>query len=236
LLDHGQPTKLKIYSFNSIGMDQLSIDLLPIFKYSFRQYKKYASFVIGAMLTYFVIGVVPQIYFVMRAPNPPTSYSQFISFLLTLIQLFLGLGFIKIMLRLIQDEFVEVMDMFNNFRTFLSYFVASFLYGIAVALGLLLLVIPGIFVAIRFQFYPYFILEGNLSSFDALQQSYYLTRSYNFELLLFGLATVALNLLGMLFFGVGIILTYPLTTMATAVVYKSLVSGEGPIPSSTYRD
>lgn len=217
-------------------MEQLSIDLLPIFKYSFRQYKKYASFVIGAMLTYFVLGIVPQIYFVMRAPDPPTAYSQFVSFLLTLIQLFIGLGFIKIMLRLIHDEFVEVMDMFNNYRTFLSYFVASFLYGIAVALGLLLLVIPGIFVAIRFQFYPYFIIEGHLSSFDALQQSFYLTRNYNFELLLFGLASVAINLLGMLFFGIGIVLTYPLTTMATAVVYKSLMSEEEHLPSSQYQD
>jgi len=47
---------------------------------------------------------------------------------------------------------------------------------------------------------------------------------------------VALNLLGMLFFGVGIILTYPLTTMATAVVYKSLASDEDHIPSSPYQE
>lgn len=216
-------------------MSQLSINLQQLFKYSFTQYRKYASFVIGAMLTFFVLAVVPQVYFMMRAPEPPSTKAQFISFLLTLVQLFLSLGFTKIMLLLVQDKFVEVADMFNNFRPFLSYFVASFLYGIAITLGLLLLVLPGIFIAIRFQFYPYFILEENVSSFTALQKSYYLSQNLTLELFLFGVAVVVLNVAGILLFGVGIILTYPLTTMATAVVYKSLVEEGQAIPSDSYQ-
>lgn len=216
-------------------MAQDSIDLVALFKFSFSQYKKYASFIIGAMLTFFVLAIVPQIYFMFDVPDPPTTKSQFVSLLLTAIQLFLTLGFTKIMLLLIQDEYVEVADMFNNFRPFLSYFVASFLYGIAVVLGTLLLVIPGIFIAIRFQFYPYFILEEDLSSFIALQKSYNLSQNLTLELLLLGIVIIALNIAGMLFFGIGIVLTYPLTTMATAIVYKSLTEGGQTIPSEYYR-
>lgn len=216
-------------------MAQDSIDLVALFKFSFSQYKKYASFIIGAMLTLFVLAIVPQIYFMFNVPDPPTTKSQFISLLLTAIQLFLTLGFTKIMLLLIQDEYVEVADMFNNFRPFLSYFVASFLYGIAVALGTLLLVIPGIFIAIRFQFYPYLILEEDLSSFIALQKSYNLSQNLTLELLLLGIVIIAINIAGMLFFGIGIVLTYPLTTMATAIVYKSLTEGEQTIPTESYR-
>jgi len=216
-------------------MSQLAIDLVELFKFSFNQYKKYVSFVIGAMLTYFVLAVVPQIYFMLRVPETPTTEGQFVSFLLTMIQLFLSLGFTKIMLLLVQDEFVEVADMFNNFRLFLSYFVASFLYGIAVALGTLLFIIPGIFIAIRFQFYPYFILEEGVSSFTALQKSYFLSQNLTFELLLFGAVVVILNVIGILLMGAGIIFTYPLTTMATAVVYKSLREEGQSIPSNSYR-
>lgn len=216
-------------------MLQNSIDLVSLFKFSFQQFTKYASFVIGAMLTFFVLAILPQIYFMAQVPNEPNTQAQFISFLITLVQLFLSLGFIKIMLLLVQDEYVEVADMFNNFRPFLSYFVASFLYGIAIVIGLLLLVIPGIIIAIRFQFYPYFILEENVSSFTALKKSFYLSQNLTFELFLLGAVVIALNLAGILLFGVGIILTYPVTTMAIAVVYKSLTEEGQSIPSDSYR-
>lgn len=215
-------------------MKQYSMNLKEVFKYSFKQYKKYASFVIGAMLTFFVLAVVPQIYFMMRAPDPPTTKAQVISFVITMVQLFLSLGFTKIMLLLVQDEFVRVADMFNNFRIFLSYFIASFLYGIAVTLGILLLVVPGIFVAIRFQFFPYFIIEERTSSFVALKKSYDLTQNLTLELFLYGVAVVILNILGILIFGVGIVFTYPLTTMATAVIYRSLIEDSEIIPSESY--
>ncbi len=216
-------------------MSQLSIDLVAVFKFSFAQFKKYASFIIGAMLTYVVLAVVPQVYLMINTPKNPTTSQQFVSFLLTMVQVFLSLGFTKIILLLVQDKFVEVADMFNNFKPFLSYFVATFLYSIAVILGILLLVLPGIFILIRFQFYPYLILEENISSFSALQKSYYLSQNLTLELLLFGVAVVALNIAGFLLFGVGIIFTYPLTTMAIAVVYKSLTEQGEEIPTSSYR-
>ncbi len=215
-------------------MSQRSINLVEVFKFSFNQYKKYASFVIGAMLTFFVLAIIPQIYFMMRAPDPPTTKAQLISFVITIVQLFLSLGFTKIMLLLVQDEFVRVADMFNNFRIFLSYFVASFLYGIAVTLGIFLLVLPGIFIAIRFQFFPYFIIEEKTSSFTALKKSYDLSQNLTLELFLFGVAVVVLNIVGILLFGIGIVFTYPLTTMATAVIYKSLAEEGQAIPTNTY--
>lgn len=216
-------------------MAQSTIDLVQLFKFSALQYKKYASFVIGAMLTFIVLAAIPQVYFMMRAPENPTLNTQFISLLLSAIQLFLSLGFIKIMLFLVQDKYVTVADMFNNFRPFLSYFVASFLYGIAVSIGLLLLIAPGIWVAIRFQFYPYFILEDGDSSFIALQKSYNLSQNLTMELLWFGVAVVILNIIGALLMGIGIIFTYPLTTMATAVIYRSLIEESNSIPAPSYQ-
>ncbi|SMO55471.1 hypothetical protein [Fodinibius sediminis] len=217
-------------------MKQSSIDLVQLFKFSFNQYKQYASFVIGITITYYVLAIIPQVYFMIYSPENPTLKTQVLSAVLTVLQLFLSLGFIKIMLLLIDDEFVTVSDMFNNFPQFLSYFIAYFLYLISVLVGLALFVLPGIFIAIRFQFYPYFILEGTSSSISALQQSYYKTEGLTLELLLFGITVIILNILGALFFGIGIIFTYPLTTMATAVIYKSLIAGTAAIPSGSYRE
>lgn len=216
-------------------MQQLSIDLASLLKFSFQKYKSYASFIIGAVLTFIVLAVVPQIYFMMRAPESPTLETQLISFLLTAVQIFLSLGFTKLMLLLVQDAPVSVADMFNNFGDFFSYFVASFLYGLAVSVGLLLLIVPGIWIAIRFQFFPYFIIENGDSSFTALQKSFYMTKDLLLELFVFGVAVVFLNLIGALLFGIGVIFTYPLTTMATAVIYRSLIEASDTIPADSYQ-
>jgi uncharacterized membrane protein len=96
-------------------------------------------------------------------------------------------------------------------------------------------VLPGIFIAIRFMFYPYLILHQNHSAFTALQQSYYLTKNMTLELFLFGVVIVTLNIVGALLFGIGILFTYPLTTMATAVVYQSIISEADTIPAKSYQ-
>lgn len=214
-------------------MQQKSIDLVRLFKYSFQQYTTYLSFVIGIMVTYFVLAIIPQIYFMIYRSGDTTGSSQILSVVLTVVQLFLTLGFTKVMLLLVDDEFVEVSDLFNNFRYFLSYFVAYFLYFISVALGLLLFIVPGIWIAIRFQFYPYFILDDTNSAIIALQKSYQQTEGLALELFLFGFIVLALNILGILFFGIGIIFTYPLTTMATAILYRSLKAEE--LPAARYQ-
>ena len=215
-------------------METRSIDLVQLFKYSYQQFRKYASFVIGAMLTLFVLAYVPQVYFTLNAPQEPTTQSQFLSLILMLVQAFLTLGFTKLMLLLVQDKFVEVADMFNNFKIFLSYFVASFLYGIGVVLGTLLLVVPGIFIAIRFQFYPHFIIEEEVSSLTALQKSYNLSQNLTLELFLLGIVVIALNAVGILLLGVGFIITYPLSSMATAVVFKGIADEADKIPTDGY--
>ena len=216
-------------------MQQRSIDFIQLFKYGFQQYKKYFSFVVGIMITYYVLAIVPQVYLMIYSPKDPSTELQIVSGIFLVIQLFLSLGFIKVMFRLIDNEHVEVVDLFNNVRPFFSYFVAYFLYAIAVVLGTLLFVIPGIFIAIRFQFYPYFVLNGTHSSILALQKSYYLTENLTLDLFLFGLSVIGLNIAGVFFLGIGIIFTYPLTTMATAMIYQSLRSESKQIPAERYQ-
>lgn len=216
-------------------MPKRTIDLPGVYKFSFSQFKKYVSFIIGVAATYFVLAIVPQVYFYLRAPQDPTTESQFFSFMLTLIQLFLALGFTKVMLLLIDDKPVEIVDMVNNFRIFLSYFVGSFLFGMAVLVGIFLLILPGIYIGLRLQFYQYYIIEEGDNSFTALKKSFDATENLALELFLFGLTVFLINLGGMLLFGIGILVTYPITTMATAAIYKSLESEETTIPENTYR-
>lgn len=213
---------------------QRTIDIQAIYKYSYHQFKKYASFLIGITVTYYVLAVVPRIYFYFQTPEEPTGESQLVSLVLTMVQLYLGLGFTRVVLLILDDNFAEVSDMFNGFRMFISYFVASFLFGMGVLAGLFLLIIPGIYVAIRFQFYPYYIIEQGDSGIIALQKSFYATKNLTVDLFLFGITVVAANALGVALLGIGIIFTYPLTTMATAIIYKGLLQETQHLPDERY--
>lgn len=215
-------------------MEQRTIDLGTLYRYSFQQFKKYASFIIGISITYFVLGVVPRIYFYLTLPPEPTSESSLVSFILTLVQVYFGLGFTHVMLLLTDNRHTNISDLFNGFGMFISYFVGSFLYGISVAIGLILLVVPGIFVAIRLQFYPYYIIEHGDNAFTALYKSYQDSEHLTLELFLFGITVLAINTAGALFMGIGVIFTYPLTTLATVVIYRGLQQSASELPTDEY--
>ena len=216
-------------------MANRSIDLKPLFKYAFRQFRKHTSFIIGVTITYLVLGIVPQIYLLTYPPQEPALGDQIFSIIVLLVQLFIALGFIKIMLFLIDREKpVDISDLLSSGHAFFSYVVAYFMFMIAFFVGFMLLIIPGIYLYIRLQFYPYYIIEHGDPSYIALQKSWYATESMELELFLFGICVVFINFVGLLCFGFGVIFTYPLTTMATAIVYKGLEAEAPTIPTSEY--
>jgi uncharacterized membrane protein len=215
-------------------MSKLNIDIAPLFKYSYKVYRKYASFIIGVMVTYFILALVPQLYLYLYTPKDPTTELQVFSFIAVIVRIFLSLGFTKIMLYLIDDRPVEIADLVNNGRIFLSYVGAYFIYFIVVGIGVVLLIIPGIYLAVRLQFYPYYIIENHDASVVAFQKSWYATEGFIIELIAFGACVLILNFIGAVFFGVGLIFTYPLTTMATAAVFRSLEENAEHLPASAY--
>ena len=217
-------------------MSNRDIDIPRLFSSSFELLKQYASFVIGVATTYFILAIVPQVYMLMYAPAEPTTESQVVSIVVLLVQLLLSLGFIKIMYFLVDDRPVDIKDLVNNGSTFFSYVVAYFMYMFAVIIGLILLVLPGIYLAIRLMLYPYYIIEHGDHSVEALQKSWYATEGWELELFLFGLCVLLINFAGALLFGFGVIISYPITTMATATVFLGLEDDADQIPSSTFID
>ena len=114
--------------------------------------------------------------------------------------------------------------------TFVSF--AIFMTGAAVgnifvsSFGLvlcLLVLIPSIFISVRFKFFPYVLLDKEHASIkDLVKISYQLT--HNHFWILFALLIVCsfVNILGALFFFVGLFVTIPVTVLAVTHVYNKL--------------
>ena len=115
---------------------------------------------------------------------------------------------------------IELSDFFKSFDRFVPLMVLNLLITLVVFLGLLLLIIPGLYLAISYLFAPIFVWYYGVEPSEAMSLSRK-TISGNFgQIMLLCLILAGINLLGLLAFGVGIFLTLPFTH---CVIYATFV-------------
>jgi hypothetical protein len=92
-----------------------------------------------------------------------------------------------------------------TFKNFFKYSFIWFIYGIALFLGLIMFIIPGIYIGIRLCLAPYIMLLKQQKIFSALKKSFQLTKGHFWKL--FWLQMLFL-LLGILFYGLAALALY----------------------------
>jgi uncharacterized membrane protein len=138
----------------------------------------------------------------------------------------MALSVVSMSLVIAKEEPFTFSTLFASIRSpkiTLKFTALSIVYTAAVLLGLVALVAPGIYIAVRFKFFPYVLLENeNMEMLDIAKHSYELTEGIFVKLLTFFAIAVGLNILGLLCFGIGLLVTLPVTIFATAHLYKKL--------------
>jgi hypothetical protein len=144
--------------------------------------------------------------------------------LVVLISLGVQLGFIKlyIIAGRGQETKYDIILSEMNFGKAFRYLVATVLYVLAVGLGLLLLILPGIYVAIRFGFYGYAMVDRNAGIIESFRLSSQLTKGYKRSLFLLVILAILLNVLGLLAVLYGLLVTIPVSLIAYAYAYDRL--------------
>jgi hypothetical protein len=100
-----------------------------------------------------------------------------------------------------------------NFGMLIKIMLASALFWIMVAAGLVLLIIPGIYLAVKFIFSFFTIIDTNCGIIKAFTKSYAMT-THNFWRV-FGLLTIAVLLLNL-------IITIPVSVLMMVHAYRQL--------------
>jgi uncharacterized membrane protein len=145
-------------------------------------------------------------------------------------------GLINVALKIVRQEEFSFSDLFGMSRRILNLLAALILYGLAVGLGSLFLIVPGIILGIKLQYSPYFIVDKNMGPIEALKASWSVTRDVKLKLFLFWLLCGFVHFIGMLALGVGVIPASMVTMIANTFVYMRLVetaSNDNPHLSNT---
>jgi uncharacterized membrane protein len=143
-----------------------------------------------------------------------------LSFLLSSL---IGLGLVRVSLRAQAGEKFELTDLYRDWRLLGKFLAASVLYELIIFGGILLLVIPGIVWSIKFQYFPYLILEGK-GPLEALKISGRLTEGQKWLLLALDLVLGGILALSVFTLGLGLLVAIPVTLVARAAVFRKLRS------------
>ena len=81
-------------------------------------------------------------------------------------------GFCACMIDLVRDRQVEVAKVFSGFSRAGPLIAFGILYALAVAVGFMVLIAPGVFVAVAFMLTPYIVIESELSGIAAMKASF----------------------------------------------------------------
>lgn len=145
---------------------------------------------------------------------------------------FLTFNALAVSLKLVDDQEATYADFWRPQANFLFYVLATLLYGLIIGLGTLLLIVPGIIFGLMLMFYGYAMIEKKLGPIEALKESKRLTDGVKWELFLFSLLAIGLNLLGFLALIVGVLVTMTVTFIAMAHLYRQRTRAMGLIPTA----
>lgn len=136
----------------------------------------------------------------------------------------LAAGYYIVAKKLMNGEETQFGDFFKGFDYFLPLFLAGLVSGIFIVLGLMVLVIPGIYLMIGYMFTAQFVVHKNLSFFEAMEMSRKLITKQWFMFFALTVLMILINSVGLMLLGIGILFTVPFTICALAVAFDDIVN------------
>lgn len=155
--------------------------------------------------------------------NKMAHFDTFIfSLAIAVFTIIIRIGYTKIFLKINDGENHEFLDIFKEYSLFWKYVGVIILFALTAMGGLLLLIVPGVIWIIRFSFSPFIVVDTRTGPVAAMRESYAITKGFFWKLLLFWIVIGLINLAGMAVIGFGLLVSIPVSTLATIHVYRTL--------------
>lgn len=191
--------------------------------YGWETFVKNWKFLVLAFILIAIAGLIPS-----RLHDWSNEKMQSLAFLFTilgyLVQLITGIGALVIALKIVEGKRPELTDIYSHYNLLINYFLGSLLYGAVVVAGFVLLIVPGIIWGVKYQYTTYLIVDKKMSPMEAFKKSGKMTDGHKWQLFYLALAFIAITLVGMLAFGLGLIIAWPIVLLSSVHVYKKLLT------------
>ena len=131
-------------------------------------------------------------------------------------------GFLRICLGLFDGRDIAFGDAFRHLALGPKFLVGQLSYLLAVGLGLVLLIIPGVYLGVQYALFGFCLVDGETNPLRSFQRSSQLTAGVRSGLLATLVFLLALNVLGASLLGLGLFVTIPLSALTMTHAYRQL--------------
>ncbi len=135
-------------------------------------------------------------------------------------------GFYIVARKISRGEPYEFGTFFKGFDFFVPLLLYTLICGIFVALGLVALILPGIFLAVAYTFAPLFIVFARMEFWDGMEYSRKLITKKWWNIFGLILLLMLINMAGTLALIVGLLFTIPLSYCAIYAAFEDIVGTE----------
>lgn len=201
------------------------LKISDLFKISWKQTRAQIWVLAGLLIGWTIITFTLSIF---STPDPSLGLSGYtlgiilMNIVFALIGCIFNLGYLKNIFQALDGDEPQFSAYGQQARKILTYFIASIIMSIIVCIGFCLLILPGIYLAVRLQYFTAVIVEDNGGIISSLKRSWEITKGNFWPLFLLGLTFFGIAILGILLFVVGIFVAYPLIYMMYAASYRVL--------------
>lgn len=183
-----------------------------------------------------LLGMIPSRVVQSMGMSPLSKEAMLVSFLsgflLLFPQTYFQAGLLRLMLDAARGRGTSFGQIFSGGSYYLPLLGVNLLLWISTLVGFLLLIVPGVILALGLAMAPYYVVDANMGTIDALKASWEAMRGHKGQFFLFGLAGFALMLVSMCTC-VGWVLVYPVLYVGYAIIFTR-VSGRMSAPNAPY--
>ena len=194
--------------------------------YGWTAFKEQPGFFIGLIIGLMVIGAAPQA--ITNAIFGNGGAAKIFRLIWELFGMFLGMIMTQVALDIHDHGKANFSKIPELFPLIWSFIAAKLLYFVIVAVGLILLIVPGLILMYMFLYHSYLIIDKKVGPIEALTQSRAITDGSKWDLFLFSLVLMLINFVGLACLGIGLLISLPVTMMASVYVYRRLNSSAAP--------
>jgi uncharacterized membrane protein len=202
---------------------------------SWETFKANVGLSIGLMLGGYVlvllVSLIPAAPGMLLKSGFLTGLGQLVGSVASLV---LSVGIMYAYLRLVRNDDPNFGHVLAPLQSFVRVLAAVVLMTVIVFVGFLLLVVPGVIVAIGLFPVYFAIVDRDEGAVDTLKYSWDLTNGHKWDLFLLFLATAGINILGSLACGIGVLVSIPVTMLMMAAAYDELTGGSAKAAKPTY--
>jgi uncharacterized membrane protein len=127
-----------------------------------------------------------------------------------------------IFVKAVRGDHVEVKRIFDGFKNYINVVLASLLTFGLIGIGLIVFLIPGIYVACRLAFVSYLVMDEGLDPIAAVEASWRITRGHAFKIFALGFVSIFIFFAGLALLLVGVFPAIMWIKASFAALYLSI--------------